>query len=385
MSWTTFLIATALTVGGSGDVHLDRAIPTLLTGRAFQNEMQRPMTASWSHSPLRTLLQSVTEVRQVAILLDRSIDPTQEISLDVADIPLAEVLQVIATQSSAELSIVGSVAYIGPPNRAAKLRTLVRLRADELFNLEHPLTNARRRFELTRRRTFHWNDLDEPVRLLASIAERYQLPIDGLEAIHHDLWAGATLPAINANEALALLLIQFDRTFEWGADAERVTVINIPNDVSLVVEYALPGMNVDKALAACRQKFPQLALTVRNKNLVVRGTVEQQEAVDAFLNPARSRPTAPRRDSAPPTPLARRRFTLRIENVPALALMKKLESTGVRFEYDPAALKAANIDLTQMISIDIQQATPEEFFAAVFAPLKVSFVIDGISVHIKPQ
>ena len=189
----------------AAEVVINRPVPSMHTGRNFKAALSNALTASWRNVNVRTILRGVSEDRKIAILLDRRIDPTQELVVDINDLSVQEAIERIAKQVSAKVSVVGNSLYVGPSHGTPKLRTLIELRSQELLDVSS--LPKGRRFELVNRRTMHWNDLDRPVDLIGRIADRYKLKVEGLDGIGHDLWAGSTLPNVNAAEALSLVLI----------------------------------------------------------------------------------------------------------------------------------------------------------------------------------
>lgn len=57
--------------------------------------------------------------------------------------------------------------------------------------------------------------------MLKEVADKFKIEIDGLDQRPHDLWAKTSLPQVTATEALSLLLVQFDSTFEFVSDRAR--------------------------------------------------------------------------------------------------------------------------------------------------------------------
>jgi hypothetical protein len=116
---------------------------------------------------------------------------------------------------------------------------------------------------------------------------------------------------------------------------------------------------------------------------VAEGTVEQLEALEYAMNP-NAKPAKP--ETVEPTPIAKRKFKLKARDVPASTLLKKLEDSRIIFSYNPETLKQHGIDLDQNIkAIDVENASPEEFFHALFDPLKLDFKIDGLTVTLTPK
>jgi hypothetical protein len=368
----------------AGAVVLDRPVPKLLIGKPFEEVLDNKLTASWTNVPMRGILQRISANYEISILLDRRLDPSRELQIDLDTQPLAAAVHQIAERQQGSTSVVGNTIYVGPTPSAARLRTLVQLRADELFALESDAAQGRK-FKLADRRTIHWNDLDEPADILSHIVQLYELRVEGGERIPHDLWAGATLPSVNAFEALSLVLVQFDLTFAWIDDARGIRLQPIPDDVSLTRSYTPRGRPLRTPLQQWQEAFPGLRGEVVGGAIVVRGRLEQHEALADSLRPASSQRRVPRPATTGPAPLERRQFTLKIENVPARALIERLEMSDIVFKYDARELAAAGIDLNKTISLDVTKAPPDEFFHAVLDQLGLEFTIDNLTVTMKPK
>ena len=179
---------------------LDRPVPDRYSGPLLQKALETNFSSSWENEELRTLLHRLADEYKTAVLLDRSIDPNQKMDLDLSYRPLWSGFGVVAQSASASLSLVGNTIYIGPPERAGKLRTLVSLRSQEPFAVEAKLP-AGRTLALSRVKTVHWNDLDEPRQIAVGLAQRAGVKILNPEVIPHDLWASATLPQASFAEA----------------------------------------------------------------------------------------------------------------------------------------------------------------------------------------
>ncbi len=371
-----------LSASANPKVLLDRPAAKRNVSKQFEQAMTQRISASWQNVALRDVLRRISTDRGVAILLDRRIDPDHLLEIDLNDLSVLVCLVKIAERVSARVSVVGNVAYLGPIHSAAKLRTLVRLRSDELFGESARLPKGRQ-FALARGRTVHWNDLDRPADLVGQIAGQYRLDVQGLHQVPHDLWAGATLPGAGAVEALSLVLIQFDLTFAWTKQAAGIRIVPVPKEVSIQRVYTPRGMTAAAAVKRCQQEIPNLRVRPRGRQVVVDGTVEQQEAIESLLRSGRK--PGGKLKTFPPTPLDRRVFTLRIQNVPARELMDRLEQSGIAFQYDAQQLKTAGIDLNQPINMDVNKATADEFFRALFEPLGVKFAIDKVTVTLTPK
>ena len=211
------------------NVELNRPVPRLNTAGRFKNSLQNPLTFSWKYLELRDVLNTISDSFQISILLDRRIDPDQKRDGMLEEVPLKQGLESIAKQASADVRVVANTVYIGPARSADQIQKLVRLRTAELIALSKKKQFSKGRYrKLAQRNTLHWNDLDHPMGIVEQIAGRYKLKVKDLDRVPHDVWAHATLPFVNCCEALSLVLIQFDLTFQWNNDASTIQIVPLP-------------------------------------------------------------------------------------------------------------------------------------------------------------
>jgi hypothetical protein len=216
------------------NVVINRPIPRLETAGRFKKRLKKPLTFSWKYLELREVLKTVSDNFHISILLDRRIDPDQKLDGILKEISLKQGLESIAKSASAEIRVVANTVYIGPSRSADLLQELVRLRRAELVALTKEKQFSKRRHgELAQRNTLHWNDLVRPAGIIEQLSRRYKLEVKGLDRIEHDLWAHATLPGINSYEALSLVLIQFDLTFQWNNNASAIQIVPVPTVTQL--------------------------------------------------------------------------------------------------------------------------------------------------------
>jgi len=360
-----------------------------LTGREFEAALRRTLSADWQDVPLRELLRRLEQSQRVAILLDRRMDPETRLTLHVARLPFLQAVEQVAGHVGAKAAAVGNVVYVGPPAAASVVRTLAEARMDELF-AHRGAAWERQALQLARKATVAWPDLATPREILQSIAQRFAVEVVGAEQLPHDLWARAVLPQVNCAEALSLVLIQFDQTFRWAKEGRAVELVPVGQPVRLERTLHLPPRGTEKVLSRLRQEFPELEMERDGLRLTVRGTAEQIDAAAALLQAARSgnvRSGNARRGerSTQPVPLTRRQFTLRVENAPVVEVMKKLESVGVRFEYDADELTAAGIDLNRRVNLDVHQARGDQLIHQLFAPFPLQIEIHAATVTLKPR
>lgn len=379
------LVLFAVTFAGSGavgDVHVAASDVQVLSGTEFRRRLAATTTAAWSEIPLRQVLARLEENRQIAILLDRRVDPSQAITVSFTGETLSAVLTEIAAGVECGVSDTGSTLLIGPVESTAKLRTLVEIRADEIRRaaLKLPKGRASALFE---RKALRWGDLATPADLIRQAADRFDLQIHDAHLVPHDLWARGVIGRANAAEMLSLILNQFDLTFAWEPDGSGIRIRKAPEVVAVEKTYRRSASSVDETAAAWRTRFPGISVRKSGSTLVVRGTVEQHEEL-ASLTDRRPPPGGRSPTAGKVTPIARRTFTLRLSDVPVSVLMQKLEESGIRFVYDRDQLEAAGVSLEKTISMDVKEARHGEFFDAMFKDVGVEWKVSGVEVRLTP-
>ncbi len=375
----------AAQISENQSIVLNRETPKYLTDRNFRRVLSQPFSASWSNVEIRSVIQRICSTQNISIILDRRIDPSLKLKLDLQNLTLEQGLQKLAALAHAKTEIVGSTIYIGPETAASKLKTLLELKSEELAALADSGAELKSRvLFLSRKKTFHYQDLDQPSDILRQIAAAYQITINNGNQIPHDLWTHGTLTSVNAIEALSLILIQFDLTYRWEEQATQIQLIPIPDTVTIEKTYTPRGSSVVAVTRRLKETFPELSVASSGKTITVSASSELHEKIEQFLNPgANFRNTMPQKVDA--IPVQRRKFTLWVKNVPLLAIMKKLEQSGIEFEYDEDQLADAGIDLGQQIDISVNEANAQEFFDSLFRSFKLKYQIEGTRVTLIPN
>ena len=351
-----------------------------LTGPKFRQEIEQPFSGNWSNIAFRPLLQGIAADRQIAIILDRRVDPSVELPLDAANVSLKTGLISPAKQAGCDATVPGNLVFLGPKSATTRLRTLIELRRQELQASEFSIPR-KRRTELLQPRRFSSNDLDSPREILNRFAEQGGLRVANPDLIPHDLWAAMVLPEVSVVEGLSIVLIQFDMTFRWTNEGNGVELVSIPDEIFIERKHSTRRKVAD-ALAAIRERWPRLQAEISGNQLVVRGLIEDHDAVAVLL---RGDGTSSPIKIEPPQPLRKQLFTLKAIRTPLSGLMKTLEESAVSFEFDADELAAAGIRLDQTIDVDVKKVSAEEFFHSVFDPAGLDFQIDHLTVKLTPK
>lgn len=189
-------IVPVLAVAAAGMLAADRSAAAegglaWATGTALQERLDAKLDLVWSGSanPLRAALAKLSRAERVAVLLDRRVDPAQNVAIKLAAVPLLTALGEIAHSRQLGVAMLGPVAYFGPPEAAGRLPTLSTLREAEVRRLRPA---AARRLLL--RKPLAWRDYAAPRDLLGQLAEQGGVELLDWERVPHDLWAAADLP-----------------------------------------------------------------------------------------------------------------------------------------------------------------------------------------------
>jgi hypothetical protein len=350
------------------------------TGRRLTQELDRPVNIVLQRTTPRQVILRLRELHEIALLLDRRIDPDRPIDVQFTQVSLQEALQTFAVQLDADCVQIGGTLFIGPPASTDRIRTLIELRTSELRGLDGEDALGRQ-FTLLRGTTLNWTDLTEPARLVDDVCAAWRIERVGDGGVPHDLWAAGVMADVNAIEALSLLLGQFDRTFVWQQQSAAVSISGAPQKVTVPRQHTPRQRDVADAVAQIREQFPHLQPQVSSRTIQLEATVGEHEAIAAVLDPPRQT-QMPRDPSL--GPLARRRFTIKATRAEAIAVLRTLQTQDVTIEYDPEALQKAGIDLQQTVSLELDQATADELFRQICEPLGLTYEIDGSTVRLAP-
>lgn len=345
-----------------------------VTGTGLQRRLSRPVNVVWSGNPLRKALHNLSRAQQVAMLIDRRVDPGRKLQLQLEGVPLETALKEIARSQGLGVSWLGPVAYFGPPAASTRLRTIAALRTEEIRRLP-PATG--RKFLQPKR--IAWNDFATPGELLTDLAEQNGLELAGLDRVPHDLWAGADLPPLSLVDRLTLIAVQFDLTFQISPDARTLTLAPVPADVALVRSY--PGGKQPKATAETYASIlPEAQIKVVGNEVYVKGLLEEHERLTSPRRPPQQPDRQPTRD-AERTRIDRISF----QNLPVGLVLETLATRlKLDLKIDRKALARAGISLKQHVSLSAENVTVDELFRKVTQPVGLRFRRRGNVIEIGP-
>ncbi len=341
----------------------------------LQKKLDEPVDIILAESPLRQALENWARNKNVAVLLDRRIDPGRKIEISLSRTPLRDVLEVIAQKCDMGFTMVGPVAYFAPSETARKVRTLAALSREDVRRLSPA---AAKKF--LEQKSMAWDDLSTPRELLEKLGREGGIQIAGLEQIPHDLWAGADLPPLDMIERLTLIAGQYDLTFQVSADGKGIRLVPAPERVEMVRTYPA-GRQADETAKNIASLAPRARVEVQGERIVVAGTVEDHERISAPHRTA-ERGTA----KAAEEDLAYKRFTLTVEEQPVGPLLEQLaHQLNLELKIDARALEQAGVTLERRVSFSVKDATVDELLQAALKQTGLKFVRKGNVVAIEPS
>lgn len=316
------------------------------TGAALQRRLAAPLDIVWSGNPLRQALRGLARAQHFAILVDRRVDPEQRLEIKLSGVPLAGVLREIARSRQLGVALLGSVVYFGPPEAAARLRTLSALRQKEARQLGQAAARG-----LLAAKPFAWDDFATPGELLGRLAEEGGVKIDGFSRVPHDLWAAADLAPLPWVDRLTLLAIQFDLTFEIAPGGRRVELVPLPDDLPLSV----------------------------GDGLGAKGGPADDSNLHSAAQPQRPSPAKPA-----PGRVVINRFA--VQDRPVGKVLEQLSARlGFELQVDTEALRAAGISLDQRVSVQLDNVTLDEALRQLLRNTPLAFHHRGNVVRILPK
>ncbi|HVJ69161.1 MAG TPA: hypothetical protein VM510_14335 [Caulifigura sp.] len=348
-----------------------------LTEAAFNKAIAEPLTARFDDIEIGRLLKTLGDERRLAFLIDRRIDPTRHVSWRTGGEPLLEAIDDRLSADHASARSVGSTIFIGPEESLKKLRTVIALRKQELD--QGGKAALRQQFQALRGYSLQWDEAATPREVLASVASRWNIRINGIDEAPYDLWPAGSLNDVNFIEALSVLLIQYERTFEWDKSFSAVTIIPMPEKVWVERRHTVPVNRRETILDDVGGILKSIDHTLERDRLMVRGSIEEHEKIATLLGqrPGKSTPT-----KVSAAPLKQRLFTLTAEKVRIADAFQALREQGVTIEYDEEAFVKAGVDFDQRVDLKMNKASADLFLSTLCEPLGVTYEIDGLTVRL---
>jgi hypothetical protein len=299
-------------------------------GTPRRHRERRSASIHWQQVPLRDAIARLKPLFDETVFVDRRVDPSLRVTLDIDAASAEAVVTAIATAHELGVGRLGRLVYVGPRPTAEQLRAVAEQRGRDVATLPAGL-----RTSLAGRRILAWPRLAEPRQLVTSIAEQYGWRVVAAERIPHDLWAAGELPELNAAEQLTVFLAGFDLTFELKPDERTISIV--PLAVS------------DEMVATQSKRQAESAKT-----------------------PAPRRPRGKRQV-----------YTLRVQEKPVGAVLRELsQRLKWAIQIDDDAIRAAGRSLEHRVSFAVENADQEQLLEALLKPAGLEYRVDGNQVWV---
>jgi hypothetical protein len=288
-------------------------------------------TIHWRDVPLQEAIARLEKLFGEPVFLDRRIDPTQHVALDIQATSIEQVLKAIAPAQKFDMSRIGATVYVGPRDSARRLRALSRTLADEARGLPDNQGAV-----LLRKRNVAWPRLTEPRGLVESIVKRAGWQVDGAERIPHDLWTAGELRGLTAVEQLTVLLAGFDLTFTLSPVGKTLEIVPLPESLEFAADDELGG---------------------------------EPPATNAPAGPANSKQV----------------YSLRVVEKPVGSVVREVaRRLNWQVEFDEAAIAAAGRSLEERVSMAVENVDQDKLLEALLTPAGLAFERDGERIKIVP-
>jgi hypothetical protein len=344
-------------------------------GREQANGLDSRLAASvnlaWQGRPLDEALASLAHAQGISILRDRRVDPDQRIDLTISNSTLQSALDTLAANLNLGVSNLGIVIYLGPRDTATRLRTVAWRTARLVDELPDGAAKLWRR-----EKRLSWNEASTPRDIVRDLCREAGTRIENLNDVPHDLWAEVSLPPTPLADRLALVLIQFDRMWEFTEDHRMIRIVPIPDTIEAEMRVPL-GRNQAETLAQWRTRLPRATVTAEAGQVVLRGLIEDLQGFDTIARRGNPRIERPQE--------SRYQLTVRVEDQPLEPLVGQIcQRLGLTLEWDRTGINSAGLTSDVKVSCDVKNGSLEELMRAILEPVGLDYRREDKALTIIP-
>ena len=330
--WPLLATLSVFILAGAGRVAA--AEPTFVTGEPLRQTLADPIGASWSGRTFRDALESISRTTQIAIVLDRRVDPSRSVEWSAPAVAVGRLLDELTALHDCAVVWIGPTAYVTPRQYAAGVAQSLAMRNAEFSKLPEDLRTA-----VAARRSLIWSDLAEPRAVLESLAAEGKLRWTNPDAVPFDALYHVATPPLSLVERLTLVGAGFGLTYRIDSAARAISMVPIDATATTNAATAKPAIH--------------------------------------------GKPPASPRAIAPGGTQV---YTLTIKEVPLSKLVEVLRAKhGLKIRFDDEALKAAGLTTDRHTAVDVRQASLEALLEQAAAPLGMTAKRDGDTVVIGPR
>lgn len=202
----------------------------------------RPASILWKQQPLREGLANISRVYNVSIWLDRRLDASHEITLNLSKDRIDQLLGDVAESANAHFGFIESVAYIGPTAEVSQLqmaywRAWYSYRKMKNAETKKASENYVERLDC---QPLTWQRFSTPQEVLGEIEEKWGITLDNKNLIPHDVWAQGDYPPLTLPGQLTLVLAGFGLTAEPSESPLRWRIVKPKPASKAMLSYPSP-------------------------------------------------------------------------------------------------------------------------------------------------
>lgn len=318
--------------------------PLILTGKKLDLRLKKTVSVSCTESPLAQRVRAFATANDIAIFIDRRIDPELKVNIQRANVTIEQLLLDIASELSIGMCQLDDLIYLGPTATAQSL---------PIMWPEIPKVSAKPANRL------QWDILSRPREVLNSIAQSGEIKIEGVEQITHDLWEQGSLPPLTPSQQAAIIAVGFGLwPSESKTDSRALKLSRFEPPIRGKIEFIRAPQDVGGSgilRATLRQKFPDVKAQVSRERVRMSGSPDTLYAAKSFLI----------RRNKIKTPDAKNiRFTLKTSATRLQILNAIARQTGRELIYD----QSHRDTLDQQVEIECRRADLNEL---------VDLILDG--------
>ncbi len=370
------------------------------TDAEFRRALTEQIGLTWDSTPISKILPLFEKQTQIAIWADRRIDTNLSFAFSAQQVTIPELLKIIVQKTSREpgeflnlhsanlgISQTGSFLYVGPEPFTRRLRTLVKIKKDELKAVLPPVAQK----NWLKEKAVSWERLSEPQKLLKRLAEDRDLEIQGLKIVPHDLWPARSLPPVNALELSLLILGQFDLTLEFNDSGAKIVPLKLKS-AAITKSYPSSRVSSEKRRLIERE-CPETRFAEKGEKTLVRGILEVHEfltsgtsAKNVFLIGMfpTTRSSQPSAASADTDSLKNQRLTGKIQGPFLPFIIQLCQQKGLKLSMDKTAFDEKGINLQMNIQLEVKDAGVEETFQKMAREIGAEARIEGENLILTP-
>ena len=236
-----------------------------LTARALEKALEQRISLTWHDGTRLDLLRQLSTERQIALWLDRRIDPSIRVDCEIQNVAVLGAAFRAGETTQLGATLIGDGLYVGPGPDAASLPWRLTELKRQIAKLPPP---ARRAWQT--KSVLRIERLARPWDILQTIAKRADATLEGLSAIPHDLYRAVEWPGLTAAEQLAVVLVGFECWPEFSADGRTVHIIPLPAVERF--DWSYPTSDGAAAQAWVAQHLPDAKSTPKSKTIQIAGS-----------------------------------------------------------------------------------------------------------------